>query len=154
MKRLFFIGVLPLLLSGCATVMQPDVKVSINSDKVLGVKDFEYTPATEYSSCNVTGAIEYDIAVEPKNFTGIIYFKGMKVRYADTWTAEEDNQATFVDGKQVYGISIGQFAYAEDSKAKKEALCSSKSSSDIKLISLGEALFATPGVNATNLDKK
>ena len=135
-------------------MIQPDVKVNINSDKVLGVKNFEYTPATEYSSCNVTGSIEYDIAVEPKNFTGIIYFKDMKIRYADTWTATEDNQVTFVNGRQQYGTSISQFAYAEDSKAKKEALCSSRSSSDIKLISLGEALFAQPGIKATVLTKK
>ncbi len=134
--------------------MQPDVKVSINSDKVLGVKDFEYTPATEYSSCSVNGIIEYDISVEPKNFTGIVHLRGTKIRYANTWTRSEDSHLTFINGKLLDGLNVYQYSLEDDSNIQKQAICKTKSSSDIKLISLGDALFATPGVNATTLEKK
>ncbi|WP_398335988.1 hypothetical protein [Vulcanococcus sp.] len=154
MRRLFQICALPLLLSGCGTVMQPDVKISINSDEVLGVKDFVHTPATEYSSCSISGSIEYDISVEPKNFTGIVYLRDAKIRYANTWTKTEDTQITFVNGKLLDGVNVYQYSLSDDSIIQKEAICKSKSSSEIRLISLGEALFAIPGIKATAANKK
>lgn len=129
--------------------MQPDVKVSINSDKVLGVKDFEYTPATDYSSCSISGSIEYDISVEPKNFTGMVYLRDAKIRYANTWTKTEDTQITFVNGRLLDGVNVFQYSSLDDPNIAKEATCKSKSSSDIRLISLGEALYAIPGIKAT-----
>jgi hypothetical protein len=129
--------------------VQPEVKVGIRSDKVLSVEDFEYEAASEFRSCNVKGSIEYDISVEPKDFTGIVYLRGIKVGYASIWTDTMDDQLIFKDGKLVYGINILQYKLLDDPKVEREAVCKSKSSSDIKLISLGEALFALPGAPAS-----
>ena len=148
--RLMLLNVaFPFLLAGCGTLAQPEVKLTIQSGKILDVKNFEYKPATEYGSCDITGIIEFDIAVEPKNFTGVVFLKDIKIRYADTWTRTENGGITFVNGKQYAGMSIGEYPLSEDSQNKKDAICKSKSSSDVKLVSLGEGVFATQGIKAT-----
>ena len=149
MRFLLLTVAFPLLLTGCSTLEQPEVKLTIQSDKILGVKNFEYKPATEYGSCDITGTIEFDIAVEPKNFTGSVHLKDIKIRYADTWTRTEDGSITFINGKQYEGMSITEYTMQEDSKNEKDAICKSRSSSHIKLVSLGEAIFATQGIKAT-----
>jgi len=153
--RLMLLNVgFPLLLAGCTTLSQPEVKLTIQSGKILDVKDFEYKPASEYSSCVLSGIIEFDIAVEPKNFTGLVFLQDIKIRYADTWTRTENGSITFINGKQYKGMSISEYPLSEDSQIKKDAICKSKSSSDVKLVSLGEGLFATQGTKATILTGK
>ena len=148
--RLMLLNVaFPFLLAGCSTLAQPEVKLTIQSGKILDVKNFEYKPATEYGSCELTGTIEFDIAVEPKNFTGVVLLQDIKIRYAGTWTRTENGGISFVNGKQYGGMSISEYPLSEDSQNKKDAICKSKSSSDVKLVSLGEGLFATQGIKAT-----
>ena len=125
--------------------MQPEVKLSIKSDRILGVEDFDHSPAEAYAPCSISGTIEYDISVEPSNFTGYIDVKDAVIEYAGRWKKVENTTFSFVNGKQVYGTSVYQYPSDSASAAEKEATCASKSSSDIKLISLGEPIYAVHG---------
>lgn len=145
MRRLLITTALPLLLLGCSPGAQQEVRVAIKSDKVLSVKNFEYTPATAYSPCNLSGVIEYDVSIEPSNFTGYVQLKDAVIQYGGTWKKVGDTVLAFVDGKQVDGTNIYQYPLEESSTAEKQATCASKSSSDIKLISLGKPMFALHG---------
>jgi hypothetical protein len=155
MSRLI-IGSLTVFLMGCNQIAPSEVKISLNSDKVLGVRDFKFEPAGEYSGCTISGAIDYDIKIEPANFTGGVQLDKVVIEYAGKWRAEPDSQfLNFVEGKMVGGgFSVYQYGSLDDSKDKKEAICASKSSSDIKIASLGTALLALPGIKAVVVEKK
>jgi len=154
--RRLIVGTLTVFLVGCYPIAPSEVKISLNSDKVLGVKDFKFEPAGEYTGCQVSGTIEYDIKIEPANFTGSVELDKVVIEYAGKWRAEPQIfYLTFLEGKSVGGgIGIGQYASSDDSKDMKEAVCASKSSSDIKIASLGTGLVALPGIKAVVVDKK
>jgi hypothetical protein len=146
MRQLLITAGLPLLLLGCSMGVQPEVRLSIKSDRILGVEDFEYSPAGSFSPCNVSGEIEYDIGVEPSNFTGYVQVKDAVIEYAGKWKKIDSRSFSFVNGKQVHGTSIYQYPLDDASAVEKEATCASRSSSDIKLISLGKPIYAIHGV--------
>jgi len=155
MRRLI-VGTLTVFLMGCNPIAPSEVKISLNSDKVLGVKDFKFEPAVEYSGCSVAGSIEYDFKIEPANFTGRVILDKVVIEYAGKWRAEPQSiDLYFLEGKLVgHGLYVGQYVYTTDSKDKKEAVCASKSSSDIKITSLGTGLLAMPGIKAAVVEKK
>ena len=154
MRRLI-IGSLTVLLMGCNPIAPSEVKVSLNSDKVLGVSNFKFAQANEYGGCQVSALIDYDINVEPANFTGNVLFKDIVYEYSGKWRSEPQMEtAVFVDGKIVLGFYVGEYTALDDSKDKKEAICASKSSSDIKIASLGTALYALQGIKAVVVEKK
>ena len=155
MRRLI-IGSLTFLLVACNTNAPSEVKISLNSDKVLGVSDFEFEPAGKYSGCSVSGKIEYDIKIEPSNFTGVVNLDEVVVEYAGKWRAKpEPFYLPFVEGKIVEGgFQVSEYTFSEDPQDKKQAICASKSSSDIKLASLGTGLNALPGIKAAVVKKK
>jgi len=147
----------PVLMLGCSLKPPSDVRVRIASDKILNVSDFKSEPATTYSPCSVSGLIKYDLSVEPSNFTGIIVGQEAAISYAGKWTDKKTEYwITFVEGKQVSeGISIGQYPLDEEPQEMKKAICATKSSSDIKLVSLGNPEIALPGLKAVAAtDKK
>jgi hypothetical protein len=153
--RYLLIGSLSVLLLGCNSIAPSGLKISLNSDKVLGVRKFKFEPAGEYSGCSVSGAIDYDIKIEPANFTGAVQLDKVVIEYAGKWRAEPQYfYLNFVEGKMVSGSEVGEYASSEDTKEKKEAICASKSSSDIKIASLGTGLLALPGIKAVVVDKK
>jgi len=147
----------PFLMLGCSLKTPSNVRVRIASDKILNVSDFKSEPATAYSSCSVSGFIKFDLSVEPSNFTGMVIGQEASINYAGKWT---DNKTeywiTFVEGKQVgQGINIGQYALNEEPQEMKESICATKSSSDIKLVSLGNPEIALSGLKAVEAtDKK
>lgn len=155
--RHLLIGSLTVFLVGCNSVAPSGLKISLNSDKVLSVSRFEFEPGDELSGCSVSGTIEYDIKIEPENYTGIIDFNGLVLEYAGKWRSEPDSQLlTYLDGKLIKnsGINIYASASSDDPKDKKEALCASKSSSDIKVVSLGDPVIAYPGIKVALPNKK
>lgn len=155
--RHLLIGSLTLLLVGCNSVAPFGLKISLNSDKVLGVSEFKFEPGDEYSSCSVSGTIEYDIKLEPENHTGSVVFNGFVLEYAGKWRSEPEVQyLSYLDGKLIKNSGINVYASAslDDPKDKKEALCASKSSSDIKVVSLGDPVIAFPGIKAGLSNKK
>jgi len=141
---------------GCNPIAPSEVKISLNSDKVLGVKDFEFKPAGEYIGCSVSGIIDYDIRVEPANFTGQVLLDKVVIEYAGKWRAEPQSiYLNFLEGKTVgNGLFVSEYVSTDDSRDKKEAVCASKSSSDIKITSLGTGLLALPGIKAVVAEKK
>jgi hypothetical protein len=155
MRRLI-IGSLTVFLMGCNPIAPSEVKISLNSDKVFGVSDFKFEPAGEYSGCTVSGTIDYDIKIEPANFTGGILLDKVVIEYAGKWRAKPTSWfQSFVEGKMVGGgFVVSEYASPDDSKDKKEAICASKSSSDIKIASLGTGLLALPGIKAVVVEKK
>ena len=140
---------------GCNPIAPSEVKISLNSDKVLGVSDFKFEPAGEYLGCSVSGSIDYDIQIEPANFTGAVQLDEVVLEYAGKWRAKPQFVfLNFVEGKMVGGgFSVSEFASSDDPKDKKEAICASKSSSDIKIASLGTGLNALPGIKAVVVKK-
>jgi len=154
--RYLLIGSLNVLLLGCNSIAPSGLKISLNSDKVLGVSKFKFEPAGEYSGCSISGTIDYDIKIEPANFTGAVQLDKVVIEYAGKWRAEPQYfYLNFVEGKMVGGgLEVGEYASTDDSKDKKEAICASKSSSDIKIASLGTGLLALPGIKAVVVDKK
>ena len=154
MRRLI-IGSLTVLLMGCNPIAPSEVKVSLNSDKVLGVSEFEFEPGGEYSGCTVSGIIDYDIKIEPENFTGTVQLDKVIIEYAGKWRAKPEYfYLVFLEGKMVSGFDVSQYGSSDDSKDKKEAVCASKSSSDIKITSLGTGLVAVPCIKAVVVEKK
>jgi len=155
MRRLI-IGSLTVLLMGCNSIAPSGIKISLNSDKVLAVSKFEFEPEGEYTGCSVSGTIDYDIKIEPANFTGAVQLDKVVIEYAGKWRAEPEYfYLNFVEGKMVGGgFQVSEYASSDDSKDKKEAICASKSSSDIKIASLGTALLALPGIKAVVVEKK
>ena len=155
--RHLLIGSLTVLLVGCNSVSPSGLKISLDSDKVLGVSRFEFEPGDELSSCSVSGTIEYDIKLEPENYTGTVSFSGFVLEYAGKWRSEPDDQyLTYLEGKLIKnsGINIYASASSDDPKDKKEALCASKSSSDVKVVSLGDPVIAFPGIKVGLPNKK
>ena len=154
--RRLILGSLTVLLMGCNPIAPSEVKISLNSDKVLGVSDFKFEPAGEYSGCSVSGSIDYDIKIEPANFTGGVQLDKVVIEYARKWRAEPEYfYLNFVEGKMVGGgFYVSEFASSDDSKDKKEAICASRSSSDIQIASLGTGLNALPGIKAVVVEKK
>ena len=149
--RYLLIGSLSALLLGCNSNAPSGLKISLNSDKVLNVCKFEFESGDEYSGCNVSGKIEYDIKIEPANFTGSVSFHNFVLEYAGKWRSEPKYvYLEYLNGQVVKGLGINIFAAAslDDPKEKKEALCASKSSSDIKVVSLGDPVIAFPGIKA------
>ena len=157
MRRLL-IGSLSVLLAGCNALPPSEVKVSLGSGKILSVKDFEYKPAEEYIGCSVSGIILYDIKVDPQNFTGSVVIDNVVIEYAGKYRAKPQSVTLkFVGGKPIgEGIYIGEYisAVTDEPKDKREAVCASKSTSDIKIVSLGEPIIALPGVKASLESKK
>ena len=157
MRRLI-IGSLTVLLMGCNPIAPSEVKVSLNSDKVLGVSDFKFEPANEYSGCQVQALIDYDIKVEPANFTGLVQLDKVVIEYSGWRSRPTSESLTFVKGKIVGGgFYVNEYTVGSDElkdKEKIKAICASKSSSDIKIASLGTALYALPGIKAVVLEKK
>jgi len=155
MRRLI-IGSLTVLLMGCNSIAPSGIKISLNSDKVLAVSEFEFEPLGEYTGCSVSGTIDYDIKIEPANFTGAVQLDKVVIEYAGKWRAEPEYfYLNFVEGKMVGGgFHVSEYVSSDDSKDKKEAICASKSSSDIKIASLGTALLALPGIKAVVVEKK
>jgi len=141
---------------GCNSIAPSGIKISLNSDKVLAVSEFEFEPLGEYTGCSVSGTIDYDIKIEPANFTGAVQLDKVVIEYAGKWRAEPEYfYLNFVEGKMVGGgFQVSEYASSDDSKDKKEAICASKSSSDIKIASLGTALLALPGIKAVVVEKK
>ena len=141
---------------GCNTIAPSEVKVSLNSDKILGVSDFKSEPAGEYSGCSVSGSIDYDIKIEPANFTGVVQLDDVVIEYAGKWRAKPQFfYLNFVEGKMTRGgFSVSEYASSDDPKDKKEAICASKSSSDIRIASLGTGLNALPGIKAVVVAKE
>lgn len=148
--RYLLIGSLSVLLLGCNSIAPSGLKISLNSDKALGVNEFEFTPASEYSGCSVSGYIEYDIKLEPANFTGGVAFANFVLDYAGKWrTKPYAVYLEFVEGKLIGdGISISQYGSKDSPEDMKKALCASKSSSDIKIASLGDTVIVFPGFKA------
>jgi len=154
MRRLI-IGSLAVLLTGCNLNAPSGVKVILNSDKILDVQQFEYESSEigGVSSCSVSGSIQYDITFEPSNFTGAVSFHNLVLEYAGKWRSEP--QTAYLDvlnGKLMKGTGINIYqsvSYEDGPKEKKEAVCASKSSSDIKIASLGEPVLVFPGLKAS-----
>jgi hypothetical protein len=158
MRRLI-IGSLSVLLMGCNPTAPSEIRVSLNSDKVLGVSNFKFEPANEYSGCSVSALIDYDIKVEPANFTGLVLLDKFVIEYAGKWRSRPTSESlTFVKGKIVGGgLFVSEYTTGSDElneKEKIEAICASKSSSDIKIASLGTAQLALPGIKAVVVEKK
>lgn len=134
----------------CACSPGPtEVQIKLASDKILAVKDFSTTPASEYSGCQVEGEIQFDVTVEPKNFTGVVSFENTEIKMAG-WKSKQMNSAfQFINGKPHGYIRFYESSDDEDTKEKKEALCRVKSSSDIKLSEIGKAVMAFHGIKAS-----
>jgi len=154
MRRLI-IGSLTVLLAGCNLNAPSGVKVILNSDKILDVQKFEYDSSgiggVSYY-CSVSGSIKYDITFEPSNFTGAVSLNNLVLEYAGKWRSEPQTvYLDVLDGKLVNGtgINITESSNSDDPKDKKEAVCASKSSSDIKIASLGEPVLVFPGLKAS-----
>lgn len=154
MRSFLLIAVLPLALVSCNSTTSREVKITINSDKILSVKDFSYAPASDYSPCNVDGNIEYDISVEPPDFTGMAQVKDAELLYGGKWKKKTSLVFYFKEGRQLFGTNISQYPLADASAEEKNATCASKSSSDIKLVSLGEPVFALSGTKLAVGDNK
>jgi len=156
--RRLLLGSLSVLLAGCNAFPPSEVKVSLGSGKILSVKDFEYEPAGEYSGCSVSGSILYDLKVDPQNFTGVVVLDDVVLEYAGKYRAKPKSfQPFFLDGKPVgEGVYIGEYisSVIPEPKEKREAICASKSTSDIRIVSLGEPVIALPGVKASLESKK
>jgi hypothetical protein len=154
--RYLLIGSLSVLLLGCNSIAPSGLKISLNSYKALSVSEFEFVPASEYSSCSVSGNIMYDIKLEPANFTGAVSFANFVLEYAGKWRTKPYNvYLEFAEGKLVGdGIDIGQFTSTDDPEDMKKAVCASKSSSDIKIASLGDTVLVFPAFKAVLPSKK
>lgn len=148
--RYLLIGSLSVLLLGCNSIAPSGLKISLNSDKALGVNEFEFTPADEYSTCNVSGSIKYDIKLEPANFTGAVSLNDFVLEYAGKWRSKPQTvYLEFVEGELIGdGISVAIYTSKDDSEDQKKAMCASKSSSDIKIASLGGNAIVFPGFKA------
>jgi hypothetical protein len=148
--RHLLIGSITALLVGCNSFAPSELKVSLNSDKILGVRDLIFDSGGEFSGCSVSGSIEYDIKIEPEDFTGVVMFNEVVFEYAGKWRSEpEFKSLVYSNGKWLEGgMNVSAYASLDDPKDKKEALCSAKSSSDIRIVSLGEAVIALPGIKA------
>jgi len=145
-RRILLASTCVALLAGCSQSERP-VSIRIASDKILEVSDFKVE--NEDYGCTVSGIIKFDIAVDPPNFTGSVIASEGVLQYGK-WR-DEQLAATpfFVDGKQMgKGISVYRFVNDSAPKAEREAICSLKSSSEIKLVSLGKAEIALKGLKA------
>jgi hypothetical protein len=149
-----FLILFPLALLGCTSSSFPEnVKISINSEKVLAVKDFEFEPASAYRGCTVSGTITYDISVDPADFTGIVFGDDAVLSYAGAKERKVSYMLPFKNGKlniesSLSGFNVFDWASDENTNEEKAATCASKSSSKIRLISLGVPNIAVPGVDA------
>lgn len=154
--RSLLIGSLSVLLLGCNSIAPSGLKISLNSDKALNVSEFEFDPGDEYSGCSVSGNIEYDIKLDPANFTGLVSFNGFVLEYAEKWRTEPDIvYLEFAEGKLTGdGVTVSQFTTKDSPEDMKKAVCASKSSSDIKIASLGDTAIAFPGFKAVLPSKK
>lgn len=147
--RLHVIAAVAVILGGCAQA-PPEVNIKLGSNRILAVKNFNNEPATEYSGCNVSGLILYDIVVQPSDFTGVITVKDAKIKIAGWELQNQILELHFIDGKpEGYTVLLYESTSDDDPKDKKEAICRVKSSSDIALTSLGTPVMAISGVKFT-----
>ena len=111
------------------------------------------------SNCSVKGTVAYDVQIEPEDFTGQVATEGAIVEYAGSWKDTDSYfDAYFVDGKLVFGgVRVGKYVYkSQDDKEEYKAVCAVNKLNQVKLISIGKPIIATPGIKliAKEAEKK
>ena len=101
------------------------------------------------SSCAIDGTVVFDVDIEPKNFTGTVHTKDAVIEYAGGWKKRNGSYwAVYINGKLVDGgVNAGNYAYENmDNKNEYESTCAVKSINQVKLLSIGKPVIATPGI--------
>tara|TARA_Y100001968_G_scaffold272004_1_gene263953 strand:- start:409 stop:942 length:534 start_codon:yes stop_codon:yes gene_type:complete len=120
---------------------EKELQVEIIPDSLLGLKKWE-SEVTSYGSCSFSGTFKFEIKV-PKGFTGLINDHMATYSYKGI-DKTADFYATFVNGKQVQGTYISEFASDDDEDYL--LVCSINDSEDVKLRSFSENVLLIPGV--------
>ena len=156
MKRLLLAPIVLASLTACQ-IREPligskqEYPVEIIPNSLLGLKKWE-SEKTSYGSCSFSGTFKFEIKV-PEGFTGLINDHMATYSYKGI-DKIDDFYATFVDGKQVQGTYISEFASDDDEDYL--LVCSINDSEDVKLKSFSENVILIPGVkpNAIRGDSK
>ena len=128
---------------------EKELQVEIIPDSLLGLKKWE-SKVTSYGSCSFSGTFKFEIKV-PEGFTGLINDHMATYSY-NGMDKTDDFYATFVDGKQVQGTYISEFASDDDEDYL--LVCSINDSEDIKLKSFSENVILIPGVKPTSIKRQ
>jgi hypothetical protein len=138
-----------LLLAAC-TPQTTEVIVGIASDKALEVKNFKHEQGGAYTSCTVSGDIVFDISVEPNDFSGVVVLEDVQLTVAGWKPKKEDYWWLEFDKGKPSALSFYFYESKETGdKEGIEALCRAKSSSDVKLQSLGRPRWAISAIKAS-----
>ena len=135
-----------IFLAGCNQNYPSQVSIKLNSSEPLKSTDWSMEKST-IGSCNLSGYVNYDIDIEPKDFTGNIWLSDVVISY-NGYKHTGFQQLNYLNGKPTdRAFNIGQYVYAsQDDKEEYKAICGIKSYHNIKIVSLGKPVIALPGI--------
>ena len=128
-----------------------EVSLKLLSPAPVSSKDWstEKDSGSYSSSCSIKGTVIYDVEINPSDFTGQVLTKNAIIEVAGKHKYKDESYyATFIKGKQVSGgVNVYNYAYqSQDDKEEYKALCSVKSLDQVRLLSIGEPIIASPGI--------
>ena len=137
-------------LAGCQQTPS-EVSLRLLSPNPVSSKDWatEKDSSSYSSSCSVKGTVIFEVEIEPGDFTGQVMTKNAILEIAGKHKYKDESYyATFINGKQVDGgVNVYNYAYqSQDDKEEYKALCAVKSIDQVKLLSIGEPIIASPGI--------